>query len=553
MNIVEVVKHTYYVANFVYKAVKSAQIEDAERQQLSSDLGRELQFLASFQRYFEKAHGAIAYDQKLDQLWLLEIQRIVTQMKQDFFDYEKLEKKNAQGLLGTPNAPIPLLLAPNEINQPGKSIPIAEKASSIAQKIKNGQSRIYSATKWALFDRQRLVKVVEKFTKRNETLKEILQYAMAGMLQQIAQPIQGLKDLQEDQDAVTLGLTTWAEIKQIRDQPEDIDHDFLIKNCTVNATGATCELQLGYAYTRMNVSNRLEEGKVTKDAVLVEYKRHPEVPEGLSDTDMANIDAWIARRIDQLAKFLSAAGSNSLGTLPFRGYVEEAENRRHALLFNFPPDTIEANPISLHDMIESPALGRLWSLSNRFQLASDLAKIIGTFHMFDWIVKRFDSLSVRFCTLVGNESPELSKAYLTGFEYVRPVSGSTSGPMLDMNEQGALYRHPDLQAEPNIELSKIRDLYSLGVVLLEIGLWTTARQLVQQARPPKPSSLAQSKEEYIRKANSRLPLRMGTSYTQAVVACLRSRYKSEAVTPDIFLSVFNEEVIQKLSAERLLD
>lgn len=68
VNIIDVVKHTYDVAQFVYKSVRSAQAEDSERQKIASDLGRELRFLASFQRYFEKAHGAIAYDQKLDEV-----------------------------------------------------------------------------------------------------------------------------------------------------------------------------------------------------------------------------------------------------------------------------------------------------------------------------------------------------------------------------------------------------------------------------------------------------------------------------------------------------
>lgn len=68
LNIVEAVKQTYYVAQFVFETVKSARNEDIERQQLAADFGRELLFLASFERYFEKAHGSIAYDQALDEV-----------------------------------------------------------------------------------------------------------------------------------------------------------------------------------------------------------------------------------------------------------------------------------------------------------------------------------------------------------------------------------------------------------------------------------------------------------------------------------------------------
>lgn len=68
LNIIEAVKQTYHVAQFIFEAVKSARNEDVERQQLTTDFGRELLFLASFQRYFEKAHGSIAYDQALDEV-----------------------------------------------------------------------------------------------------------------------------------------------------------------------------------------------------------------------------------------------------------------------------------------------------------------------------------------------------------------------------------------------------------------------------------------------------------------------------------------------------
>lgn len=68
ISILEVVKLTYHVAEFVYKTIKSAKSEDAEQGKIASEFGRELLFLASFERYLEKTHGAIAYDKKLDEV-----------------------------------------------------------------------------------------------------------------------------------------------------------------------------------------------------------------------------------------------------------------------------------------------------------------------------------------------------------------------------------------------------------------------------------------------------------------------------------------------------
>ncbi|KAI4172904.1 MAG: hypothetical protein LQ343_003312 [Gyalolechia ehrenbergii] len=556
INILEAVKTTYRVATFVYETIKSAKHEDAEQQQIASDFGRELLFLASFRRYLEKTQGAIAYDKTLDELWLSEIEQIVSHMKQDFLEYEELARKDKPVSLESSTSSLSLPTKLNDIGTSSESKLDSrpdEKRTSMSQRWKDGQYRVYKKTKWALFDRQHLQSIVERFRKRNKALKRALQFAMAGILQQIAQHGQGLKSLQEDEDARALGLTTWAEIKQIKDQPENIERDFSIENCTVETVDDAAVVCLGVLSTRTQRSITAVWDKVRKDDVLVEYKTYPPTAQGMGNFDEQHLDARLDRRINQLASLLSTAGSNSLGTLPFRGFVKEPQHSRYAFLFNTPSGTNHTKPDSLHQMIESPILGRLWSLSDRFALAVNLAKVMGTFHMFEWVLKGFQSNSVIFCNEVSANKPQLRKPFLAGFEYIRPVSGSTVGQPLDMSEKTVLYCHPDLQEEPNLEFGKIHDLYSLGVVLLEIGLWTTARQLLQQARPPRPSAPREIREEYIRKANSKLPLRVGRSYTEAVVACLESRHKYQAIRPDDFLNVFDEEIVQKLSTKRLLD
>ncbi|KAL8918637.1 MAG: hypothetical protein Q9172_005330 [Xanthocarpia lactea] len=555
INIIESVKVIYHVAHYVHETIQSARNADAEQQQISSHFKRELLFLASFNRYFEKAQGAIAYDQALDELWLLEIQQVVSHMKQDFLEYEAYATEDGSKSLGSSTSSLSLLTKPNTSSSTSASkldASAEEKSSSMGQKLKEGQRKIYKRARWALFDRQHLQNIVDKFQKRNKALRKILQFAMAGMLQQIAQHGQGFKSLQQDQDAVALGLTTWAKIRQIKDQPERIDKDFSMGNCTVETNGDASIVRLGTLCTTVHKANLLSKNKIRKESVLVEYKTYPPTPEGISSVDNQDLDERIDKRVNQLAGLLSTAGSNALGTLPFRGFVKEADQLRYAFVFDIPEATTEAKPDSLHHMIESPFLGRHWSLSDRFRLASDLAKTMGTFHMFEWVLKGFQSSSVVFCSGEQTTEPHKGKPYLAGFEYIRPVSGSTVGQPLNMGEKITLYCHPDVQDEPNIEFGKIHDLYSLGVVLLEIGLWLTARQILQQARPPRPVKPVEIRDEYIRKANAKLPLRMGKSYTEAVVACLESRHRYQAIKPDIFLNVFDKEIVQKLSAKQLL-
>lgn len=448
-------------------------------------------------------------------------------MKQDFSEYEDFSKKEKSASLESSTSSLSLLLKSNQSESSSESkldVNTEEKPMPMSQRWKDSHRRAYRRTKWALFDRQHLQSIVEKFKKRNKALRKVLQFAMAGILQQIAPHSQGLRCLQEDEDARALGLTTWAEIKQIKDQPERIDRHFSIDNCTVVASDGANVVRLGVLRTRNQRNTAASGDKMRKEDVLVEYKTYPPSPRGLG-SDEKDQDARLDRRVNQLASLLSTAGSNSLGTLPFRGFVKELQNSLYAFLFDVPNGANSVKPDSLHDMIADPALSKLWSLSDRFVLATNLAMTMGTFHMFEWVLKGFQSTSVVFCREVTTNKPQLSKPYLAGFEYIRPVSGSTVGQPLDISEKTTLYCHPDLQEEPNLEFGKIHDLYSLGVVLLEIGLWITARQLLQPDRPPRPKTPHELKEEYIRKANSKLPLRMGRSYTEAVVACLESRHK----------------------------
>ncbi|CAO1596860.1 hypothetical protein XANCAGTX0491_000688 [Xanthoria calcicola] len=489
INIIETVKLTYQVARYVHKTIQSAKNEDMEQQQISSDFKIELLFLGSFTRYFEKAQGAIAYDQALDELWLLEIEQVIGHLKRDFSEYEDYASKAGSKSFRGSTSSLPLLTKPTTSRSPSAPRVDAnaeEESSSMSQKLKDGQSKIYRKAKWALFDRQNLRNIVERFQKRNKTLREILQFAMAGILQQVAKRGQGFNSLQQDQDAVALGLNTWAEIRQIKDQPERIDQDYSIGNLQ--------KAQFG-------------KNKIRKESVLVEYKTYPPAPEGISGANSQDLDQRIGKRVNQLASLLSTAGSNALGTLPFRGFLKEPDRLRYAFVFDMPGGTKETKPDSLHHMIESPDLGRLWSLSDRFNLAVDLSKTIGTFHMFEWVLKGFRSSSVVFCYDEQTAKPQLGRPYIAGFEYIRPVSGSTVGQPLD---------------------------------------------ILQQARPPRPSKPGEIREEYIRKATSKLPLRMGQAYTEAVVACLESRHKYQAIKPDIFLNVFDREIVQKLSAKRLL-
>jgi hypothetical protein len=76
----------------------------------------------------------------------------------------------------------------------------------------------------------------------------------------------------------------------------------------------------------------------------------------------------------------------------------------------------------------------------------------------------------------------LGHAYLVGFEYARRGTARSTGSG-HWNWKEDIYRHPDRQNKDGVDLETYfttnHDVYSAGVVLLELGAWTS----LAQARP----------------------------------------------------------------------
>lgn len=144
----------------------------------------------------------------------------------------------------------------------------------------------------------------------------------------------------------------------------------------------------------------------------------------------------------------------------------------------------------------------------------------------------------------------LKSPYLVDFEYSRPESGSTLR-LRDNDDEKNFYRHPEIQDIARSSFSKIHDLYSLGVVLLEIALWQTAHRIYERTGI-KPGQLNATglQKMYIDKATRKVGHLMGPSYQAAVLACLGSQYKDQTRRPD-FARIFDEGVVQKLTIKAI--
>lgn len=205
----------------------------------------------------------------------------------------------------------------------------------------------------------------------------------------------------------------------------------------------------------------------------------------------------------------------------------EGDELRYDLVFRFPFKST-AEPTSLASLIAS---ARQHSLSERLKIAQQLARAVSYVHILDFVHKNIRPESV---LAFGQTDKSLGSLYLVGFEMFRREGGETR-LRGDSSWKKNIYRHPERQGEaPERKHLMQHDIYSLGVCLLEIGLWRPILPLIAEAErnrsivedvpqtfdscSPLPLHLVKRYLEQL--ANTALPSVMGDQYRDVVVNCL---------------------------------
>ncbi|KAH8671813.1 hypothetical protein BGZ60DRAFT_405976 [Tricladium varicosporioides] len=244
----------------------------------------------------------------------------------------------------------------------------------------------------------------------------------------------------------------------------------------------------------------------------------------------ANSDSQ-TRDVRELARKLSCSDPIAFGILQCRGVVrivEVGSRRPSSFEFIFRiPEQLDETPTSLRACLLSQ---RLHSLSYRVQLAKQLAKSVSYVHTLGFVHK-----NVRPDTVIifDDKKSTIGSAFLTGFENVRMADGRTylSG---DSAWEKNLYRHPQRQGlTPEESYVMQHDIYSLGVCLLEIGLWESFISYNNDGSNATPGLILRSaasnlelsqpvimQRHLIALAVDELPKRLGDMYRDVVVNCL---------------------------------
>ncbi|KAI0401988.1 hypothetical protein F4802DRAFT_392145 [Xylaria palmicola] len=130
------------------------------------------------------------------------------------------------------------------------------------------------------------------------------------------------------------------------------------------------------------------------------------------------------------------------------------------------------------------------SLSRKMHIARELAKAVNYVHTFGFVHKNVRPESVLYFEEdhgAANPSPAgHGNAFLVGFDAFRAAAAETimAG---DMHWDRNVYRHPLRQGnDPAEKYHMQHDIYSLGVCLLEIGLWESFVEYTTEDEVPGP-------------------------------------------------------------------
>ncbi|EAW08781.1 uncharacterized protein ACLA_097190 [Aspergillus clavatus NRRL 1] len=539
------ITQVYKVTVFIQGVISDIKAFDDDRAEIRLKLNVQLITLHFFKRIFFRPEHGLMLPGKLEPFIVNTVEGLLVQMRKTLAEYELVAAK--YGLVGEEDT---------EENEWTAKESLLERAKA---KVKSLKMKGYD---WSLFDKKRLNRILEAYTTWSKDLQNVMQHMSQDTLAKLAESdSQGLK---------SSGLEPVVKRRMLVEAKAP-DSYCSLSGEIVEEGKSTGGFQLGKWSTSSAESMQ----------VLIEYHEYESIlkQEDLEPDEIKEYKepirnlAWLL----QNTTFAPSATADSLDqpriyALECLGFIDQPEHERSVFLYRLPPsDTSNSSPITLHafiNAIDSDTKRPLKkpSLNDRFSVAHSLALTLSNLHASSWLHKNIWSRGILLflqsetgITTSGIYERRLSAtqsrsgqivAYLGDWGYARSVQQGTD-MRSDFEVEPNLYRHPNRQGKPTHQFQRLHDIYALGVVLLEIGLWVTLSRLmepkIREAQrsgrlPPRKKVL----EDLLGLAVQGLPKEMGMGYTKAVLACLRGQFRAED-GPSLALD-FQEKVVDVLAS-----
>lgn len=264
--------------------------------------------------------------------------------------------------------------------------------------------------------------------------------------------------------------------------------------------------------------------------------------------------AWVERmdeliqRIQDIASFRAPSSiRHAFPVLTCAGYYHDLAKHAFGIVYYFPPQQPKPSssipdmekPVSLRDIVSTlKSRTQRPSLDQVFNTASKLVSVVLTMHKANWLHKNISSYNIIFFPDRFNSIVEaMTSPYFVGFNYSRLnlETAFTQGP-----NQQLEYQHPDYLEGPK-RFCQEYEYYSVGLVLLELGLWLPLETITKGILGSPPEML----KALLRTQVPKLKSYMGSAYEDAVATCLNTDFGGSS-NPAEVREVFERKVLLKL-------
>ncbi|KAF8249506.1 hypothetical protein K440DRAFT_620878 [Wilcoxina mikolae CBS 423.85] len=401
---------------------------------------------------------------------------------------------------------------------------------------------MFGVQAWSSADKTIFRKLIDSMQYWNNCILEIGSRSHHGAIDLAASSklLDGIVDREQLDDVakVSSGVSMYAEMsrrasmKKQYNYPDDSNPQ---KSARISLTGfvlSAWKKNLQHVQLPQKDAARVLARYVARDLVdaSASIETQPLVIEWRYYLRLKNLDEKTAleSQAGRLAALLESPDKpQQLCTPGCLGFVDDCEKKRLGFLYRLPSwaDPFKS-PTTLHHYLQGQVAGTpLPTLSERRSLAHKLAVSLMEFMNAGWFHKNLNSRNILFFARSGvaSQSPkwDFSSPWVTGFDFARPNQKDEHSFEVDSGEND-IYRHPDLRQNiENIEehgripYRRQFDVYSLGLVLLEIGLWTPLSNICNQKDTP-----TKATARFKAACNLNVPHQMGTSYNELVLRCL---------------------------------
>jgi hypothetical protein len=425
---------------------------------------------------------------------------------------------------------------------------------------------------WSLFDKEKLIAIIDEYKHWADNLRDLMQHFSQEAVYSLTDAMGNMNLLKGT------GLEPVAKRQKIASAKAPDSFDTLSGNLTEEGTRSN-SFQLAQL-TANGESQR----------VIVEYHGYDSrlKVEDLEPDEIAELKAPVRNLAWLLQNSTFSEGDDdpsdseqpTIYSLQCLGFIDQQEQERTAFLYKLPRGVSgddATNLVTLHELINNidPTTRRVVgkpSLGGRFNIAHCLALTLSNVHGSRWLHKNIWSRGILLFqqnsdtgirpfafkkeAVAPGTTPKQDQvlAFLGDWGYARPEQAATE-LRSDFEIEPNMYRHPERQGRPTRQFDRTHDLYALGVVLLETGLWRTVSQLFEKAikEAQKSGRLPKAKDvrnALVTLAQTELPKEMGDAYAVAVVSCLCGKFKHDS---DMELSLdFREKVVDAIARGRKL-